>query len=61
MDFSKKNFVEDFKNYAKRVHGKGAENLSVREAYETLCHMVTSVAKQKKSEVAKECFENKKK
>ena len=61
MDFSKKNFVEDFKNYAKRVHGKDAEMLSVREAYETLCHMITSVAKQKRSEVAKESFEKKKK
>lgn len=58
MDFIKKNFVEEFKNYAKRVHGKEAEFLSVREAYETLCNMIVSVAKQKKSEVVKKCFEN---
>lgn len=58
MDFSKKNFVEDFKNYAKRVHGKEAETLSVREAYETLCHMLISVAKQKRSENVKKTFEN---
>ncbi|MBO6134705.1 MAG: glycogen/starch/alpha-glucan phosphorylase [Lachnospiraceae bacterium] len=58
MDFSKKNFVEDFKNYAKRVHGKEAETLSVREAYETLCHMLISVAKQKRSENVKKSFEN---
>ena len=59
MDFSKKNFVEDFKNYAKRVHGKEAETLSVREAYETLCHMLISVAKQKRSENVQESFEKK--
>ncbi|MBR1455380.1 MAG: hypothetical protein IJ593_12185, partial [Lachnospiraceae bacterium] len=59
MDFSKKNFVEDFKYYAKRVHGKEVELLSVREAYETLCHMLISVAKQKRSEIVKESFEKK--
>ena len=59
MDFSKKNFVEDFKNYARRVHGKEAETLSVREAYETLCHMLISVAKQKRSENVKDSFEKK--
>ena len=61
MDFSKKNFVEDFKYYAKRVHGKEVELLSVREAYETLCHMLISVAKQKRSEIVKESFEKKEK
>lgn len=61
MDFSKKNFVEDFKNYARRVHGKEAETLSVREAYETLCHMLISVAKQKRSENVKESFDKKEK
>ena len=61
MDFSKKNFVEDFKYYAKRVHGKEAEALSVREVYETLCHMLISVAKQKRSENVKKCFDNKEK
>ena len=61
MDFSKKNFVEDFKNYSRRVHGKEAETLSVREAYETLCHMLISVAKQKRSENVKESFDKKEK
>ena len=61
MDLSKKNFVEDFKFYAKRVHGKDAETLSVREAYETLCHMLISISKQKRSENVKESFDKKEK
>ena len=61
MGLSKKNFVEDFKFYAKRVHGKDAETLSVREAYETLCHMLISISKQKRSENVKESFDKKEK
>ncbi len=61
MDLSKKNFVEDFKFYAKRVHGKDAETLSVREAYETLCHMLISLARQKRAENVKDSFDKKEK
>ena len=61
MDLSKKNFVEDFKFYAKRVHGKDAETLSVREAYETLCNMIISLARQKRAENVKESFDKKEK
>ncbi|MBP3201018.1 MAG: glycogen/starch/alpha-glucan phosphorylase [Lachnospiraceae bacterium] len=61
MDLSKKNFVEDFKFYAKRVHGKDAETLSVREAYETLCNMLISLARQKRAENVKESFDKKEK
>ena len=61
MDLSKKNFVEDFKYYAKRVHGKDAETLSVREAYETLCNMLISLARQKRAENVKDSFDKKEK
>ena len=61
MDLSKKDFVEDFKEYAKRVHGKDAELLSVREAYEALCQMVISVSRKKRSENVKESFKKQEK
>ena len=61
MDLSKKNFVADFKEYAKRVHGKDAELLSVREAYEALCQMVISVAKEKRSENVKVSYKKQEK
>ena len=61
MDFSNKNFVEDFEYYSKRVHGKEARTLSVREAYETLCNMLISVARQKRSENVKVSFDQKEK
>ncbi len=56
MDISSKGFIEEFKNYAKRVHGKDVELLSIREAYEALCQMVLSVARQKRSENVKESY-----
>ena len=56
MDISSKSFIEEFKNYAKRVHGKDVELLSIREAYEALCQMVLSVARQKRSENVKESY-----
>ena len=61
MDLSMKNFVADFKEYAKRVHGKDAELLSVREAYEALCQMVISVAKEKRSENVKASYKKQEK
>ena len=59
MSLSKSNFVEDFNQYSKRIHGKEARTLSVREAYETLCQMLTVVANQKRSENVKENYEKK--
>ena len=56
MDISSKGFIEEFKSYAKRVHGKDVELLSIREAYEALCQMVLSVARQKRSENVKESY-----
>ena len=61
MDLSKKDFVNDFKIFAKRVHGKDAELLSVREAYETLCNMLIDVARQKRSEVVVEAYKKEEK
>ncbi|MBQ7743410.1 MAG: glycogen/starch/alpha-glucan phosphorylase [Lachnospiraceae bacterium] len=59
MDMKDKNFVEDFKEYARRVHGKEAETLSIREAYEALCQMLISVSRRKRSEDVKVSFERK--
>ena len=61
MDLSKKNFVKDFQEYAKKVHGKSVDLLSVREAYEALCSMVISVARQKRSENVKISYDRKEK
>lgn len=61
MDLSKKNFVKEFQEYAKRVHGKSVDLLSVREAYEALCSMVISVARQKRSENVKVSYNKKEK
>ena len=50
MDLSSKNFVKEFEDLARRIHGKGADLLSNREAYETLCRMVMSYSKERRSE-----------
>ena len=61
MDLTKKSFVDDFKEYAKRVNGNEVDMLSNREAYEVLCHMIVSLAKSKRSENVKEAFAKKEK
>ena len=61
MDLTKKSFVDDFKEYAKRVNGNEVDMLSNREAYEVLCHMIVSLAKSKRSENVKETFAKKEK
>ena len=40
MNLNSKTFVKDFEEMTRRMHGKSADLLSVREAYETLCRMV---------------------
>ena len=50
MDLSKKEFKEIFEDYAKKVHGKRVDMLTVREAYEALCRLVISYGKEKRSE-----------
>lgn len=61
MDLKSSNFVELFKEYAKRVHGKDAELLSIREAFEALCQMVISVSRKQRSENVKESFKKQEK
>ena len=45
MNLNSKTFIKDFEDLTRRMHGKSADLLSVREAYETLCRMVMSYAK----------------
>ena len=61
MNLNSKTFVKDFEDLTRRMHGKSADLLSVREAYETLCRMVMSYAKARRSENAKESYDKKEK
>ena len=61
MNLNSKTFVKDFEDLTRRMHGKSADLLSVREAYETLCRMVMSYAKVRRSENAKESYDKKEK
>ena len=61
MNLNSKTFVKDFEEMTRRMHGKSADLLSVREAYETLCRMVMSYAKERRSDYAKESFAKKEK
>ena len=61
MSLNSKTFVKDFEDLTRRMHGKSADLVSVREAYETLCRMVMSYAKTRRSENAKESYDKKEK
>ena len=61
MALRNKNFVKDFEDLTRRIHGKSADLLSNREAYETLCRMVMSYAKEKRSENVAESYKKQEK
>lgn len=61
MDLSGKNFVKEFEDLTRRMHGKSADLLSNREAYETLCRMVMSYSKEKRSENVVESYKKQEK
>lgn len=57
MNYKSETFIKDFTDFTKRVHGKSVEMLSVREAYETMCRMVMSYAKERRSENVHESYQ----